>query len=211
MTPRQTPPLDGQPILNLTGYTDVPPGKVATVVTCLEMTSPRPRQAPDRSGEFDLDPVSKPDIDWYLKLYSQIGDPHLWYSRRVIGRQDLAATLHDPFVDVYVLMSGVEEIGLVELDRRVGDAVEIAFFGLTPEAVGRGAGRFLMDEALSIAWSYMPARVWLHTCTLDHPSALPFYLSSGFVPYARKIEIFDDPRLSGVIGAEVAPNVPVIG
>ena len=63
------------------------------------------------------------------------------------------------------------------------DSVEVAYFGLVPEALGRGLGKHLLSCAVRDAWALGPARVWLHTCTLDHPNALPNYVARGFVPY----------------------------
>jgi GNAT superfamily N-acetyltransferase len=59
--------------------------------------------------------------------------------------------------------------------------VEIGYFGLMPHAIGRGLGRWLLGEAIRDAWCGDPTRLWLHTCTLDHPAALPNYLKAGFV------------------------------
>jgi len=99
---------------------------------------------------------------------------------------------------------------MLELDFRNLPDVEIAFFGLVPEAVGAGTGRWLMDRALEIAWREGVNRVWLHTCTLDHPSAIRFYRSSGFVPYRRTLEVVTDPRLDGLLPMDAAPQIPVI-
>jgi hypothetical protein len=63
------------------------------------------------------------------------------------------------------------------------DSVEIAYFGLAPDAIGQGLGKHLLSYAVLDAWGMKPKRVWLHTCTLDHPAALPNYLARGFVPY----------------------------
>jgi GNAT superfamily N-acetyltransferase len=79
-----------------------------------------------------------------------------------------------------------------------------------PQAIGQGAGRFLMAQAIQKAWEKPIARFWVHTCTLDHPSALGFYQRSGFRPYALMVEVAADPRLSGVLGREAAPHVPLI-
>ncbi|WP_164163065.1 GNAT family N-acetyltransferase, partial [Stenotrophomonas maltophilia] len=76
------------------------------------------------------------------------------------------------------------EIGMVELDLRTDGEVEIVYFGLVKEAVGQGLGRLVMAKALQAAWRPGIARVWLHTCTHDHPGALKFYTSCGFTPYA---------------------------
>jgi GNAT superfamily N-acetyltransferase len=62
-------------------------------------------------------------------------------------------------------------------------SVEIAYFGLLPRAIGQGLGKHLLSCAVRDAWALEPARVWLHTCTLDHPHALPNYRMRGFAPY----------------------------
>ena len=65
-------------------------------------------------------------------------------------------------------------------------------------------------NSVALAWSRPIRRLWVHTCTLDAPEALPFYLRSGFAPYARKVEVYDDPRLAGVLPPAAAPQVPII-
>lgn len=67
-----------------------------------------------------------------------------------------------------------------------------------------------MNRAIDIAWSHPIRRFWVHTCTMDHPGALAFYIRSGFVPFKRQIEIADDPRLTGTLSASAAPEVPII-
>ena len=75
---------------------------------------------------------------------------------------------------------------------------------------GRAPGRFLMQQAIARAWARPIERFWVHTCTLDHPSAVGFYRRSGFQPYAVMVEIADDPRLSGHLPREAAPHVPLV-
>jgi GNAT superfamily N-acetyltransferase len=81
---------------------------------------------------------------------------------------------------------------------------------LTERIVGNGIGRWLMNRAIERAWSRPIHRFHVHTCNLDHPSALGFYIRSGFRPYKRQIEIGDDPRLTGVLAPDAAPDVPMI-
>ena len=74
--------------------------------------------------------------------------------------------------------------GWYELRRVPEDgSVEIAYFGLMPGAIGRGLGKALLGCAVRDAWAMGATRVWLHTCTLDHPHALPNYLARGFRVY----------------------------
>ena len=102
------------------------------------------------------------------------------------------------------------EAGLLELDFRTGGACELAFFGLAPEAIGQGAGRWLMNRALELAWRDGVGRVHLHTCTLDSPQAMDFYRRSGFAAVRREVEVLRDPRLSGHLPEDAAPGVPIL-
>lgn len=191
------------------GYTDLPPGKFAAVVTYLEMRQPVAIEAPAAS-EFVLRRVVNPDLDWYRALYRRIGEPWLWFSRLRMVDEELRAILEHPDLDLFVLSHEGEDHGILEFDRRQMPDIELSFFGVTPEMIGKGAGRALLDYGLSIEWQHNPARIWLHTCTSDHPSALTFYQKMGFVPYKRAIEISDDPRITGEMPRTAAPHVPIL-
>ncbi len=196
-------------MLNLDGYTVLPPGKIATVVTYLEMLE-RPSAPPVRKPDaWTLQRIDE-DHQRYRALFRQVGEPWLWFSRAVMPDEKLAGILDDPRVEAYALRDGTSDVGLLELDFRSGDEVELAFFGLVPGHIGRGAGRFLMNEAIGRAFAGPIRRLFVHTCTLDSPGALPFYIRSGFTPYRRDIEVVDDPRLLGLFPLEAAPHVPVL-
>jgi GNAT superfamily N-acetyltransferase len=197
------------PILS-SGYSAVPPGMLANVVTCLEMRErPRPRPARPMEQPMALERMEKPDLAAYRALFRAVGQDWLWLSRLVMPDEKLRAILESPDVEVYVLSSLNKQFGLLELDFRKKDQCELAFFGLVPEAIGHGAGRFLMDQALRKAWSRPIGRLWVHTCTFDHPSAVGFYQRSGFVPYEFMVEVTPDPRLTGHLPREAAPHVPL--
>jgi GNAT superfamily N-acetyltransferase len=191
------------------GYSDVPPGKIAAVVTHLEMTE-RPALRPDPEGAWTLRKVPSPDLDWFRDLYRRIGEEWLWFSRLQMADAELAAIIRSPMVDVHALVHEGRDEGLLELDFREAGQCELAFFGVAAELIGRGAGRWLMNRALELAWSRQVSRVWVHTCTLDHPSALALYQRSGFRPFRRQIEIADDPRLDGTAPRSAAKHVPMI-
>jgi len=89
--------------------------------------------------------------------------------------------------------------GYAELDRRQPLEVELAYFGLMPEFIGRGLGGFMLNWTVHRAWSSEPRRVWLHTCTLDHPQALAVYQKAGFEIYQREQKFEDDPRALGLM------------
>ncbi|WP_374441871.1 GNAT family N-acetyltransferase [Stella sp.] len=192
------------------GYFDVPAGKLAAVVTALEMTAPaapRPDPAP---APWRLRAEARPDLAWYRDLYRRIGEDWLWFSRLRMSDAELATILHDPRVEVFALVAGGRDEGLLELDWRVPGECELAFFGVTAAEIGTGAGRWMMNRAIPRAWTRPIRRFWVHTCTLDHPGALDFYRRSGFVPYRRQVEIADDPRLLGQSPRTAAAHVPVV-
>lgn len=191
------------------GYHEVPPDRIAAVVTWLRMEAPAP--ARPRSGPPPLlDPIGA-DLPRYRSLFEVVGEPWLWFSRRQMDDERLAAILSDPSVAAYALRQDGRDAGLLELDWREGDACELAFFGLAPEAVGLGLGRALMNEAVRLAFARPIRELMVHTCTLDHPAALPFYMRSGFVPYRRAVEIAPDPRLTGHLPKEAAAgHCPVL-
>ena len=198
------------PSLNLTGYTTLPTGKIATVVTHLEMRA-RPHLRPEPAGgAYALRRPTEPDLNWYRDLFRRVGSDWLWFSRLALDDRGLAEVVRDPAVEVHALRHRGRDEGLLEFDFRRFPEAEIAFLGVVPGLIGKGAGRYLMNRALEIAWSRNPRRVTVHTCTLDHPRALEFYQRSGFTPYARSIEIADDPRVTGILPRSAAPQVPIL-
>jgi GNAT superfamily N-acetyltransferase len=179
-------------------------------VTSLEMLAP-PKPRPVPPSPLQLTRWLSPAPHKYRALFRRVGEPWLWLSRLVMSDAELGAIIGDPAVEIYAVTdkSGIE-VGMLELDLRAGDTVELSFLGLIPELTGKGHGRWLMARALMLAWRKGVARVWVHTCTLDHRSALPFYRAQGFVPFATAIEIFADPRLAGIFPLEAAPHIPLL-
>jgi GNAT superfamily N-acetyltransferase len=196
------------PVL-LDGYTDLPPGKIANVVTFLETTRPPPAPARPAAG-VSVERVSSPEPGWYRALYSRIGEQWLWFSRAVMPDADLRALLQSPQASVLVARANGKDVGLVELDRPAPDEIEISTFGVVPEAIGTGVAHMLMAETLAYAFREGAKRVWLHTCTFDHPRALSFYRRSGFRPYKFAIEVSDDPRKTGHLPVTAGPHVPLL-
>ena len=191
--------------------TPVADGQVATIVTSLEMRT-RPRARPMPTSELRLVRWTAPDLARYRALFRRVGEPWLWFSRLVMPDAEVRAIIDDPRVQIFAVAdrAGIE-IGMLELDFRQDGQCELAYFGLVPELAGRGHGRWLMAQALALAWTKEVDRVWVHTCTLDHPSALNFYRAQGFTAFARAIETFSDPRLTGHLPRGAAPHVPVLG
>ncbi len=191
------------------GYHDIPSNKIVAVVTSLQMLQRPPARA-EASGPWTLRLHEKIDLDRYRKLYAEIGAEWLWCSRLVMSDEELASHVHSPAVEVHLLEVDGEAQGIAELDFRKAGECEMAFFGISARQIGTGAGRWLMNRAIDLAWRHPVERFWLHTCTLDSPQALPFYMRSGFAPFKRQVEVFDDPRLSGLSPRDTAPHLPII-
>ena len=189
------------------GYTALAPGKIAAVVTYLEMME-RPEGA--KASSVKLRKIYSPDLNWYRSVFRRAGEHWLWWSRLEISDPQLSSVLNSPTTALFIAESDGTEVGMAELDRSVPNQVEIAFFGLYAEALGKGLGHRFMDALLEKAWADSTSRVWVHTCTLDSPVALPFYVKCGFRPYKRAIEVADDPRLRGVLPESAAAHVPII-
>ena len=178
-----------------------PDGKLAYTVTYLEMTE-RPQQPPlhpPRDCKVALLRAVRPTVSFYRFLYDTVGEPWLWWERRAMDDASLKAILVDERVEVYVLYMDGVPAGYAELDRRQEPTVDLAYFGLLPDFIGRGLGPFLLTSVIDIAWSYEPDKLTVNTNTLDHPKALALYQQVGFKPTRRVDTLVDDPRLTGIL------------
>jgi GNAT superfamily N-acetyltransferase len=192
------------------GYHDVPDGKVAAVVTHLQMFArPHPRDEVF-DPPWTLTRLPDPAADEYLALYRAVGTDWLWFSRLFLPPDELAAAIGDPAVEVYRLDAPGSQVGILELDFRQPGECELVYFGVSGGLIGGGAARWMMNRAIDRAWSQPIRRFWVHTCTLDHPGAPAFYMRSGFEPFRRQIEVADDPRLTGFAPPDSAPQIPLI-
>ncbi|CCB64305.1 GNAT family N-acetyltransferase [Hyphomicrobium sp. MC1] len=193
------------------GYSPIPAGKLVNAVTFVEMCErPTPSRATNESSSLSISRWRSPDLDAYRALFRAVGEDWLWWSRLRLTDEALAAVLSNPGVEVFVLTDGDARIGLLELDFREDQECEITWFGVVKEAIGKGAGRFMMDFAIDTAWAHPIRRLWLHTCSFDHPGALAFYRRSGFRPYAFMVEVENDPRLAGLLPRTAAPQIPLL-
>jgi GNAT superfamily N-acetyltransferase len=173
----------------------VTPGKLEVLITYLEMTArPALTSAQPPGAEITVVRAKNPTVSFYRFLYNSVGEPWHWYERRDMDDDALRTIVQHPDVEVCVLRVEGVPAGYVELDRHVAGEVEIAYLGLMPEFIGRGLGRFLLDWAVIAGWHTSPRRLWVHTCSLDHPSAIAAYQRAGFVPYKKELVLIDDPR-----------------
>jgi GNAT superfamily N-acetyltransferase len=184
----------------------VPAGHVAAVVTYLEMAeAPADLAAP--ASPLRIERLAGIDPDRYRALFRRVGSRWLWFSRLAMSDAELLAKLAE--VHVVTAPDG-RDAGFIELDFREVGRCAIRFLGLAPELAGQGHGRWLFAETLRRAWTPGVTKVTVHTCSLDHPAALPAYLRAGFVAKRRAFESFPDPRLAGLLPRDVAPQIPIV-
>ena len=190
-------------------YEAVSGGELAAVVTFLEMHGKPPTA--DTPSTLRLRFIEAPQVGRYRKLFQKVGSRWLWFSRLIMDQAALDTIISDPLVELHVIIDDHGgEVGMLELDFRTKGQCELAFVGLVPELSGQGHGRWLLGQALELAWRSDVQRVHVHTCSLDHPAALGAYRRAGFTPIRRAIERFPDPRLLGVLPRDCAPQIPVI-
>lgn len=159
-------------------------GRVRVVRTYLELGAPTAlRPAVQDDPALRLVRMAPGDIALFRRLYRDVGDTYGWHDRDVLSDDELRSHFASADVALWVVYHDDTPAGFFELRRHADGSVEIVYFGLTATYFGRGLGRHLLNRAVEAAWALGAERVWLHTCTLDSPSALPNYLARGFEPY----------------------------
>jgi len=158
--------------------------KVEVVRTYLEMTEPgalRPVPSPEPRARVER--MMGCPASFFRYLYAEVGRNYHWVDHLGWTDEEWRARLASPAVSLFLLTVAGAPGGYFELERHADGSVEIAYLGLLPEFLGRGLGKYLLSQAAEAAWALGPTRVWLHTCTLDDPAALPNYLARGFRPF----------------------------
>ena len=175
-----------------------PGDTVAVTVTFLRMDHPPLTPPPEAPPRTRLERVLKPSVAFYRYLYNTVGADYVWWLRRIMPDDDLAALLHDTGLAIHVLYRDGEPAGFFELDARYGTNVNLSYFGLMPHVIGIGAGPAFLRQAIDAAWAFRPRMVTVNTCTADHPRALPNYIRAGFKPMRAVREIWDVPLHLGL-------------
>jgi GNAT superfamily N-acetyltransferase len=134
------------------------------------------------------------DAEHYRRLYRAVGDAWYWHDRNAWSDERLLRHLSSPAVAVWECLVDDETAGFFELQREPDGSVEIAYFGLVATFMGRGIGKAMLTRAAEEAWALGASRVWLHTCTLDSPHALPNYKARGFEEVRQETYVFQLPE-----------------
>jgi len=156
--------------------------------TYLEMTSAKQfKPSFNQTDDIRVERMDTVDVNFYLYLYKSVGEKWRWRDRLQISRAELRRELDKSTTHVYVLYVHGAPAGYIELAQQ-GRSIEVAYFGLREEYIGRGLGKHLLSCGIQEAWQMGASRVWLHTCNLDGPYALSNYQKRGFKVYLRERE-----------------------
>jgi len=188
----------------------VPKGKLRVVVTYLEMHAPPDGLAADVPlPGLSIERTDTVSVPFYRDLYARIGEAWLWSDRTRLDDATLGRVIADPATSFQILRGPEgDPAGYAEMVA-ARDEVQLAYFGLVPAYTGRGIGPWFLRQFLRRAWESNPRRVWLHTCSLDHPAALRMYRAAGFVANREETIVQDDPRLVGLVPRSAGAHIPL--
>jgi GNAT superfamily N-acetyltransferase len=152
--------------------------------TYLEMREPAQLQ-PARCDDprIRVDRMHECPAAFFRYLYVEVGRNYHWIDRLAWTDEEIVAHINQPEISLWLMTEHGANAGYFELRRCEDGSVEVAYFGLLPQFIGRGLGKHLLTCAVEKAWAGGANRVWLHTCTLDDPAAMPNYLKRGFRPF----------------------------
>ncbi len=156
--------------------------KFTTTVTYLEMRKKPLNLKINTPTDTLIIRAVNPTIHFYRYLYNTVGKEWKWYERNLLDDETLKLQIQDKNVEIYVLYVDGVPAGYSELDFS-NEESNLVYFGLIPEFIGKGYGKYFLNWTIEKAWMANPQRLWLHTCTLDAPNALDLYKKLGFVPY----------------------------
>ncbi|MBM4185291.1 MAG: GNAT family N-acetyltransferase [Gemmatimonadetes bacterium] len=165
-------------------------------ITYLEMTSHEQVVPFEGQRRLDVRRVATADPDVNRHFYASVGADWSWHERLSWDRDRWMVWLDRPEVETWIGYLDGKPAGYFELEAQPGGQIELVYFGLLPSFIGRGLGPELLDAAVRRAWELATRRVWVHTCTLDHPRALANYIARGFRVYdaVEKMERIPDVR-----------------
>jgi GNAT superfamily N-acetyltransferase len=170
---------------------------VSVTTYYLEMLSPAELK-PKRSARtvVAMVRVERPMPELNRFFYTAVGGDWYWIDRLPWTYRDWQAYLNRPQLETWILTVNGVPAGYFELESQPGDDVEIAYFGLLPQFVGQSLGGHLLTSAVERGWAMGAKRVWVHTCTLDHPQALANYQARGFRLFREETKEQEEPAVS---------------
>ncbi len=155
----------------------------------LEMCDPAALQAPGPPPGLDVEECRVRQYPVNRFLYQLVGNAWQWRDKLSWTDEQWRDYAERTALRTWMARSEGSPAGYYELERQDDGEVEIKYFGLAPAFIGRGFGGFLLGQALRSAWDWEGTRrVWVHTCSLDHPSALANYQARGMAIYDTEVD-----------------------
>jgi len=168
--------------------------KTKITIYYLEMLSPDDLRPSTKIVEdLEIKQVKIPCPEYNRFLYSAVGRVWNWFEKLSWTEKQWQEHVNQPGLETWVGYVSGTPAGYFELDKQSNNNVEILYFGLLPEFIGRGLGGHLLTAAVRRAWATGAKRVWVHTCSLDHPAALANYKARGFSLYKQETEFKELP------------------
>ncbi|HET9146496.1 MAG TPA: GNAT family N-acetyltransferase [Acetobacteraceae bacterium] len=183
-----------------------PVDRVSVRVTFMRMDQRPADPAPVFPPGAEILPAGVMSVAAYRDLYNRVGQPWLWWLRRMMPDEMLGRLLADPSTAIHLLRVDGEVAGFFELDASSWPDVNLSYFGLLPDYIGRGLGWPMLRAAIEQVFSGPVRGMTVNTCTADHPRALPNYLRAGFRITREITEFWNIPRR---LGFDVAASEPV--
>jgi GNAT superfamily N-acetyltransferase len=155
----------------------------------LEMTSVGALKASPAVGGLTITEVEIDQPPFNRFLYQLVGGPWQWVDKLELSDEQWRRYVENEHLRTWVAYHRGAIAGYYELQQQPDDTVEIMYFGLAPGFIGLGFGGYLLTHALRSAWAWgNTRRVWVHTCSLDHPRALANYQARGLRLYDTEVE-----------------------
>lgn len=189
----------------MNNYDNVP--TIQSKVTYLEMKKD-PGIAEVELGRFSMRRAEMLPVANYLHIYREVGRDYLWNYRPGQTEAEIATILNSPTTWMYLLFEGEQAVGMAELDATDPNDIELVHFGLVPGLLNKGIGKLFLQNIIRLVWDSGTKRMWLSTCEMDHPKAVSFYESAGFVIFKTKMGDFKDWRFTGFYKMSDAPQIP---
>ena len=147
----------------------------------LEMTNPNQLKPKHEAHGLTVVEVKIKQYQFNRFLYQFVGSAWQWTDKLALSDSQWQEYSEADNLHLFVAYKDGAPAGYFELQQQKDDNVEIMYFGLGERFIGKGFGGYLLTQAIEKAWALPNTRrVWVHTCSLDHPSALQNYQARGF-------------------------------
>lgn len=158
----------------------------------LEMQSPDRLRAKPQPAGLEVREAEIRQYRFNRYLYQLVGEQWQWTDKLGLSDEDWQSYAESDDLRTWVAYFQGSIAGYYELQQQTGGNVEICYFGLAPGFIGKGFGGYLLSHSIQSAWQWSGTRrLWVHSCSLDHPSALANYQARGLELYNTETETID--------------------